>query len=120
MSAHLRSLQDGSIPLFLAAEAGNTSICRELLQMHEEHQINVHKFVSNLLYHLYPCQKLYTNFCYFFALKSFTAVLTSLVYNEYTFPMIIFFCKWDQVYLNLMFKDVESNHVKKMRICSCL
>ncbi len=41
--------QDGSIPLFLAAEAGNTAICRELLQVYEEHQINVHKYVSEYM-----------------------------------------------------------------------
>ena len=38
--------QDGSIPLLLAADAGNAAVCKELLQLLSDQQIKAQKMVS--------------------------------------------------------------------------
>ena len=40
------SCQDGVTPLFLAAECGNTTVCRELLQHSAEQQVALKKQVD--------------------------------------------------------------------------
>ena len=41
------SVQDGSIPLLLAADAGNVAVCKELLQHYSEQQTRAQKQVTN-------------------------------------------------------------------------
>ena len=40
--------QDGSIPLLLAADAGNAAVCKELLQLLSDQQIKAQKMVNML------------------------------------------------------------------------